>query len=112
MSAPSSERRIVFGKSIAIGVLLVGIAAVIAALASAAPDPRPVKDHSSERASGFQLVQLGELRRDQFLLDGKTGRVWVRVCSGVMQGGECSGQMLWEEMCVQGVTPYSSSICR
>ena len=28
----------------------------------------------------FQLVQLGSMRRDQFLLDTHTGKIWRSVC--------------------------------
>ena len=57
----------------------------------------------------FQLIQLGEMARNQFLLDGETGRVWQKVCDGENKGvGECDGILVWEEMYVSDLTPPDS----
>lgn len=37
----------------------------------------------------FQLVQLGEMRRDQFLLDAETGRIWRASCIQRGSGTDC-----------------------
>jgi hypothetical protein len=58
--------------------------------------------------SDFQLVQLGQMRRDQFLIDRRTGRVWSSVCSGKTSGADCDGMIVWEEMYVYNVTPNDS----
>lgn len=34
-----------------------------------------------ESQNDFQLIQLGEFRRDQFLLNKKTGQIWRSVCA-------------------------------
>ncbi len=28
----------------------------------------------------FELIQLGSMRRDQYLLDKKTGQIWAKTC--------------------------------
>jgi hypothetical protein len=56
----------------------------------------------------FKLIQLGEFRRDQFLIDQRSGRIWRIVCSGEVSEADCKGMNIWEEMYVMGVTPPSS----
>lgn len=57
----------------------------------------------------FQLIQLGEMNRSQFLLDKKTGRVWQHVCDGeVDKIGGCDGIMVWSEMYISDWTPPDS----
>ena len=46
----------------------------------------------------YQLIQLGEFRRDQFLLDKKTGLTWRPVCDGEFKEGNCTGSMRWQKM--------------
>jgi hypothetical protein len=59
---------------------------------------KPQKEPKHE----FQLVQLGSARRDHFLLDKKTGRVWERVCDGKIEdnGLKCNGRIVWDQMIV------------
>lgn len=71
----------------ATGILLLGVAALIAAIRFAIPP-----------TGSFQLLQLGEYRRDQYLLDTQTGKVWVSVCWGTVSGADCSGSLVWEEV--------------
>lgn len=71
----------------AAGILLLGVAALIAAIRFATPP-----------AGSYQLQQLGEYRRDQFLLNTQTGRVWNKVCTGDVTGAECTGDLVWVEM--------------
>lgn len=51
-----------------------------------------IQDHD------YQLIQLSEYRRDQFLIDKKTGRVWEVVCVGGGKNGGCDGELIWREM--------------
>ena len=44
----------------------------------------------------FQLVQLSAMRRDQYLIDTQTGRIWNNVCAE-LKGEECV-QNVWQEM--------------
>jgi hypothetical protein len=79
-------------------------------VAVATPVPQPA-------AADFHLVQLGTMRRDQFLVDRRSGRVWRSVCltsgaamtGGVTRGPDCNGLEMWEEMYVDGVTPPESA---
>lgn len=46
-----------------------------------------VKDQKHAR---FELIQLGTMRRDQFLLDKETGQIWVNTCLvGAHTGPDC-----------------------
>lgn len=38
----------------------------------------------------FELIQLGSMRRDQYLLDRKTGTLWKNSCAAGMNGADCS----------------------
>lgn len=49
----------------------------------------------------FQLIQLSDFRRDQFLLDTQTGRTWVNVCS--VSKGETCIYGVWAEQDVVGL---------
>lgn len=37
----------------------------------------------------FQIIQLGTMRRDQFLLDTQTGKVWQPTCLHGSTGADC-----------------------
>lgn len=85
------------------GLLLLGLAALLAAASFAGFTPSTHKWNNQHMLipnaeHDFQLIQLGEFRRDQFLLDRKTGRVWQPVCSGKSTGPDCAGEMVWVEM--------------
>ncbi len=49
----------------------------------------------------FQLVQISEYRRDQYLVDTQTGRVWVQVCSK-SEGEQCVSSV-FQEVPVEGL---------
>ena len=104
-----------------LGLLLLGAAALLAAVSSSglltkkeAPQtqtPRPdVAPAPPEHA--FEIVQLGTFRRDQFLIDKKTGRVWEKICVGKVAGADCDGIDIWDEMYVSEVTPGDSLAAR
>ncbi len=54
----------------------------------------------------YRLVQLGQMRRDQFLIDQKTGRIWSSVCDGESKGPDCNGAMIWQEQPVIGLNGW------
>ena len=56
----------------------------------------------NQKMHDYQLIQLGDFRRDQFLIDKNTGRVWNKVCSGDVKGADCDGELMFEEMAVSG----------
>ena len=109
---------VIFGKLAGFGLLLVGASAFIAAsgyfasIANSSPKKAPVVPSQLSVKHDFQLVQMGDFRRDQFLVDKETGRIWQRVCSGEVAGADCKGLLMWDEMYVDGVTPGDSSATR
>jgi len=113
----NAPRIFVFGNLGSAGILLAGIAAVILASAfvvrtlrsppGPAQLPQLAEQTQPHENHEFQLIQLGEMRRDQFLLDKSTGRVWSEVCNGQVSGPDCNGQLFWQEMKVEGVAPAS-----
>lgn len=56
----------------------------------------------------YQLVQLSDFRRDQYLIDKKTGRTWVNICMGEVKGADCDGEILWQEKLAVGLNGYTS----
>ena len=109
MTQANATPIVVFSKLSGFGLLLLGFAALIAAgslfINSGAPANAPeIIKHD------FRLVQLGEFRQDQFLVDGGTGRVWQSVCAGEVVGPDCKGMLIWKEMYVGGVTPRDVSV--
>lgn len=52
----------------------------------------------------FQLIQLGSVRKDQFLVDTVTGQIWGRRCNDTgTDGMSCFGP-LWQKEVVEGIT--------
>ena len=113
MSVPQNQPAVVLYKLSGHGVLLLGVAGLIAAIAmllfvvAIAGEPLVEVEAAPPTKHGFQLVQLGDFRRDQFLLDTDSGRIWESVCAGNVKDGDCDGVMVWSEMCVDGVVPKS-----
>ena len=107
---------VIFGKLSGLGLLFIGLAALIAAaspffrVAPALPSAPAPASKSGILEHDFQLVQLGEFRRDQFLVDKRTGRVWQSICTGEAAGPDCKGMLIWDEMYVTGETPSSTSV--
>lgn len=99
-----------------VGVLLLGLASIVFAVsfASRSPElaPPPTLSNTPLVASvpgpGFKLLQLGTFRRDQFLVDQATGRMWQEVCMGKAVGPDCNGTLVWQEVYVDGITPKDS----
>ncbi len=101
-----------------IGVMLFGVAALLWSAAAVGILPSSstsmrlqlsTPDLVTSATSDFELVQLGTMRRDQFLVNRRSGRVWQSVCSGAVRGAECDGMMIWDEMYVDGVTPQNNA---
>jgi len=114
MASSDETHTVVFGKLSGIGLLLFGIAALIVAISylinttqtRQASSPHNISTAFPEH--DFQLVQLGVMRRDQFLYDKHTGRIWTRVCAGQVSGADCNGTIIWQEMSVDDITPSTS----
>jgi len=100
------------GRLGSVGLLLFGLAALVIASSFAFhivhPTLKPIV--SPPEQHDFQLVQLGDLRRDQFLVDKRTGRVWQSVCSGKASGSDCDAMIIWDEMYVSSVTPSDTDV--
>ncbi|HEU0277127.1 MAG TPA: hypothetical protein VFQ95_04840 [Rhodanobacteraceae bacterium] len=110
MASNENSSHNILGVLAGIGILLLGISAVAASGAFLLqqwryPIIRPVAASTNNLAPthDFELVQLGEMRRDQFLLDKTTGHVWTAVCDGNANGADCSGNMVWTPMSIQGI---------
>lgn len=98
-----------------LGVFFIGLASMLFAATYAHLIPwHQNRVHPWETAPkvehSFELVQLGQFRRDQFLYDKRTGRVWQSSCVGKVNGPDCGGMMVWDEMYVDGVTPQDSPL--
>lgn len=92
------------------GVILLGFAAVIAAYSyyqATAASIKAAIDKASDEVHDYQLIQLGEFRQDQYLLDKKTGRTWTNGCVGRIDGANCDGDTLWTEKLVVGLNGYT-----
>jgi hypothetical protein len=92
-----------------IGVLVAGIGAAMLGFAAF----NTVPDEATSRGGSlveFQVVQLGEFRRDQFLLDRRSGRIWHSVCSGEVSGPDCKGMLIWDEMYVANLSEVLSPV--
>lgn len=59
----------------------------------------------------FQLIQLSTMRRDQFLLDTQTGKVWSKVCyvNTSNTPGDCDMDA-WMLERVEGITGSRDAI--
>lgn len=52
----------------------------------------------------FELKQISTFRRDQFLLDNATGRIWSPRCTKLAKNGvDCDGGSIWQEESVEGL---------
>lgn len=103
------------------GIFLIGVAALLFSVSStgllsvaqepARGRPKLIDDRKPTPAPDFRLIQLGTFRRDQFLVDRTSGRVWQVVCNGKLDKNkmDCDGMFIWDEMFVDGVTPRESS---
>ena len=109
---------VVFGKFAGFGILVIGLAALLFAsaffirVANEAHATPPASTTETATPHDFQLTQLGTFRRDQFLVDKNTGRIWQTICVGKVNGPDCNGMLIWDEMYVSQVTPMDSSAGR
>lgn len=114
---------------VGLGVLLLGLSAVI----YVAKDLKilPIEDkgywagwtegikdgeRNAKGKKGFTLIQLGDARRDQFLLNRGTGQIWENVCSfdndvtpkRTNDPYHCPGVNAWSPVPVLGISPADS----
>lgn len=61
------------------------------------------KQNTATQQNGrFQLIQLSDMRRDQYLLDTQTGKIWVGTCGVSDKNGNCAYN-LWAPQDVVGI---------
>lgn len=58
--------------------------------------------HAGTKSGRFQIIQLSEMRRDQYLIDTETGQIWSHVCAHKDASGECDF-LYWSKDTVEGV---------
>ena len=80
---------------------------LIAVLLLAKPCLSPAS-HSGIDAGRFRVVQISEFRRDQFLIDTETGRLWARVCTNGDPNAE--GYCYWKPEDVLGINATPKAI--
>lgn len=68
----------------------------------------PTKQTSPSTPGRFQLVQLGDSRTDQYLLDTQTGRVWHTACATPSETAvnKCAREM-FDELEVSGLRDFT-----
>lgn len=64
--------------------------------------------HSGSRDGRFQVVQISEYRRDQFLIDTHTGTLWKSIC-GQKEGDDCT-YSYWSKEDIEGITATRQEI--
>lgn len=64
----------------------------------------------SNSAGRYQLMQLGTMRRDQYLLDTQTGRIWQSTCyySKSDTGNDCDVQGFGEVTVIKTDKDFTS----
>lgn len=65
--------------------LLVSLLLIIPAPLYADDKPRNAKTEGGR----FQIIQLSQFSRDQFMIDTATGRIWQNVCVKAGKNNEC-----------------------
>ena len=68
-----------------------------------------IAEEPSSNLGRYKLLQLGTMRRDQFLLDTATGRMWTNVCPVPGKGLDCK-YSYWSEEDVSGLNKKVSEI--
>lgn len=91
---------------VVVAVLIFSAALQSTALAQA---PSGYKKGVGTVATGgrFQLIQLSEYRRDQYMIDTATGRVWEPVCSGTLNASSiCEGTVRFREVAIENLSDW------
>ncbi|MGZ3694126.1 MAG: hypothetical protein ACXWQO_07985 [Bdellovibrionota bacterium] len=66
--------------------------------------PAFAKGATTAGVAKFQLIQLGDYHKDQFLLDTDTGKFWKPVCTKADAAGNCTGTMIWQLQVIEEIT--------
>ena len=58
--------------------------------------------NTSTAGGRFQVIQLSDFRRDQYLLDTQTGKMWSKNC--LVSSGEDCAYSAWRPEAIEGIT--------
>lgn len=72
--------------------------------------PAAAKGSGGSKDGRFQVLQLGEMRRDHYLIDTHTGVLWNKVCA-VSRKSDCA-MHIWEKQYIQDVTESTKALDR
>ena len=86
-----------------LGLLLIGVGLCIWGF-NAKEKPQKIEVPKPD----YQIIQLGDMARNQFLIDKVNGRIWERICYGKSTGADCDGEIMWEEMFIENLSPPGS----
>lgn len=70
----------------------------------------PVKDAATTSIGRFQVMQLGTFRRDQFMIDSATGRIWQNQCFKNGKALADCDYNVWVEQDVMGVNASAQEV--
>jgi hypothetical protein len=64
---------------------------------------QPITQNPEKEVGRYQLLQLGSMRRDQFMVDTKTGRVWTIVCHSSQSKNKNNNSVTPQECASEGL---------
>ena len=62
--------------------------------------------HAGTSCGRYQIIQISDMRRDQFLIDTETGALWNAVCHS-SKNGECV-QLHFQRVPVDGLSDFAA----
>lgn len=79
-------------------MLRLSVIVLLVSVAGCAKLDGSIRNSAQTEVGRYQLLQLGSMRRDQFLLDTATGKLWSSVCGYKKKGsdGPDCEYSLWE----------------
>lgn len=83
---------------------VIALATLTSTIAFAGPAPKS----AGSKDGRFQIVQISNFRRDQFLIDTHTGKLWRYTCL-VPEENEC-GKAAWMAEEIEGITKSKSDL--
>lgn len=87
--------------------------ALLAAVLLIAPIVSRAEPPTKTSGGRFQLIQLSSMRRDQFLLDTQTGKIWSKACYVKTTADVADCDMhAWMLESVEGITGSRDAIIR
>lgn len=84
-------------------------ALMVAGVASGQPTPAPMAVLSAP-GGRYVFGQISNLRRDQYLLDTQTGRMWRTVCGGEQKDGVCLDNLVMQPVAFVDLTGNAAGL--